>query len=489
MRSPGRVLRLLITLSLLAVLHAHAQDNLRTELFGDVDKLMSRAASQNASILAPQSYEKAARYYKEGEDLYLKGRDIEQIRDKLKNASAYFSKALDESKTAGELFGALMAARSSADSAGAPKSATRLWSKGEDGFANAARALENGDAPGAKRAADEAHAAYRSAEIEAMQSNYLSPARSLLARADQEGTRDDAPKTLAKAHDLAQRVEKLLKQEHYDPNEARRLAQEARYESAHALYLSGAIRKMKMQKGSLEDAFLASEAQFERLAVILGIRSRFDTGLGGPVSEAVAAIKERDAKALKDADQLRQARDAAIGKDNEIEDLRRRLSSMEGRLAPPGNDKGPPPPAAQAIEPADAFKQVSTMFLPEEASVTRDGGRIVVRLVGLTFPPAKNTIEPEYYNLLTKVQDAIKKYPDCGVAIEGHTDSQGNDEANRALSESRAKAVAEYLMANMGVELGVSYHGYGRTRPVASNDTPDGRAKNRRIDVVITPHQ
>jgi outer membrane protein OmpA-like peptidoglycan-associated protein len=490
MKSPARLFSRLMTFAVLCSVPSIAQDNLRTELFRDTDKLMAEASSSNAPLLAPRSYDKGARYYKEGEDLYVRGRDIEQIREKLKNASAYFSKSLDETRAADAVFGAVMDARKGADSAGARKSASLLWTKGENLFAKAAGTLEDGDAPGAKRGAEEALSAYREAWIEAMQSDYLSPARALLARADQEGVRDDAPKTLAKAHELARRVEALLKENHYDPDEARRLAQEARYEASHALYLAGVIRAMKKEKGTLEDAFLASEKEFERLSGILGVRSRFDTGLAGPVSEAIASIRERDAKALKDADQLRQAREAAIAKDNEIENLRRQLSAAETRLsASPGADKGSAAPPVPASQPADPFREVSSMFLPEEGSVMRDGEKVVIRLYGLVFPPGKNTIEPEYENLLTKVQDAIKKFPDCTVAVEGHTDSQGSDEANRILSESRAKAVAEYLMANMGVELGVSYHGYGKSRPAASNDTPEGRAKNRRIEVVITPRQ
>jgi outer membrane protein OmpA-like peptidoglycan-associated protein len=99
----------------------------------------------------------------------------------------------------------------------------------------------------------------------------------------------------------------------------------------------------------------------------------------------------------------------------------------------------------------------------------------------------RNTIDAQFFPLLTKVQDAIKKFPGCQVAIEGHTDSQGSDETNQRLSESRADAVASYIKANFGANVPVASQGYGESRPVASNDTFEGRAKNRRIDVVIVP--
>ena len=71
--------------------------------------------------------------------------------------------------------------------------------------------------------------------------------------------------------------------------------------------------------------------------------------------------------------------------------------------------------------------------------------------------------------------------------MEGHTDSRGSDDANQKLSESRALAVAEYLKANMGAGFPIVSQGFGESKPVASNDTEDGRAKNRRIDIIIVP--
>jgi outer membrane protein OmpA-like peptidoglycan-associated protein len=70
--------------------------------------------------------------------------------------------------------------------------------------------------------------------------------------------------------------------------------------------------------------------------------------------------------------------------------------------------------------------------------------------------------------------------------IEGHTDSQGADNANINLSQERADSVREYLIANLGLSQGrVQSVGYGKVSPIASNETPAGRAQNRRIDVVI----
>ena len=78
------------------------------------------------------------------------------------------------------------------------------------------------------------------------------------------------------------------------------------------------------------------------------------------------------------------------------------------------------------------------------------------------------------------------QYSGHKVSIEGHTDAIGNATTNKILSEKRARSVQEYLVANMDLtENQISAIGYGEDKPVASNETPQGRTLNRRIDVVI----
>ena len=111
-----------------------------------------------------------------------------------------------------------------------------------------------------------------------------------------------------------------------------------------------------------------------------------------------------------------------------------------------------------------------------------------MRLVGLTFEVAKAEVDPAYGQLLQKVHDAVEIFPRSQVVVEGHTDSYGGDESNMALSRSRAEAVGAYLNTELGLApFRVSAVGYGETRPIANNETPQGRARNRRIDIRIEP--
>ena len=87
---------------------------------------------------------------------------------------------------------------------------------------------------------------------------------------------------------------------------------------------------------------------------------------------------------------------------------------------------------------------------------------------------------------LNRVVDWMNEYPNLTAKVESHTDSVGDDDYNQKLSENRAKAIYDYLVSK-GIDASrLSYEGYGETRPVASNETVDGRAQNRRIEMVFS---
>ena len=79
----------------------------------------------------------------------------------------------------------------------------------------------------------------------------------------------------------------------------------------------------------------------------------------------------------------------------------------------------------------------------------------------------------------------LQEYPDLRLSIEGHTDSQGDESFNLDLSDRRAASVRRYLVEEFGIDPNrLSSRGLGETQPVASNDTPEGRQQNRRVELV-----
>jgi peptidoglycan-binding protein ArfA len=87
---------------------------------------------------------------------------------------------------------------------------------------------------------------------------------------------------------------------------------------------------------------------------------------------------------------------------------------------------------------------------------------------------------------LTQVADRLKACPDVRIAVVGHTDNTGNDAINIPLSGNRAKSVADYLISQGVAADHVTSNGVGSAQPIAGNDTPDGRAQNRRVDITVS---
>ncbi|NMF91157.1 OmpA family protein [Aromatoleum petrolei] len=107
----------------------------------------------------------------------------------------------------------------------------------------------------------------------------------------------------------------------------------------------------------------------------------------------------------------------------------------------------------------------------------------------ITFDTGRADVKPQFQPVLSRLSQSIQQYPDTVVQIEGHTDSTGSASFNQTLSENRAESVRSY-MAQRGVESNrLVAVGYGASRPVADNSTPQGRAQNRRVEVLIVPAQ
>ena len=102
------------------------------------------------------------------------------------------------------------------------------------------------------------------------------------------------------------------------------------------------------------------------------------------------------------------------------------------------------------------------------------------------FNSGEGQLRPEAGPTLHKAAQFIGSFPTYRIVIEGHTDSDGDDAYNMALSERRARSVREYFITQKELPpKKFSIEGYGETRPIAPNDTPEGKAKNRRIEIVV----
>ena len=110
-------------------------------------------------------------------------------------------------------------------------------------------------------------------------------------------------------------------------------------------------------------------------------------------------------------------------------------------------------------------------------------GRVATQ--GIYFDTGSDRIRPESTPTLKEIAQMLTEHADLKLVIEGHTDNVGDEAANQALSEKRAAAVKDALVASYKVDAGrVSSRGLGATKPAAPNTTPEGRQANRRVELV-----
>jgi OOP family OmpA-OmpF porin len=141
----------------------------------------------------------------------------------------------------------------------------------------------------------------------------------------------------------------------------------------------------------------------------------------------------------------------------------------------------PTPVVAPVPVPEPAAEPVSAPVPPPPPVMEK-----VTILLNVEFDTAKSVVKEKYYDDIKRVADFMKAYPETNAVIEGHTDNVGKAEYNDRLSDARAKSVRQYLIDKFGIDASrITSAGYGMNKQIASNDTKEGRQKNRRVEAVL----
>ena len=492
----GHIVKVVVLLSVLGaipVIHAQSDETKLTEvksaLFQNALAVYRDAKSVEAELLAPNSFRAGVAGYNKASNDFKKQKSLDDIRKNLKIAEESFKKAVENTKLANLALGTTIQARKDAISVESAKYSESNWKQAEEKFQQSVRELEDGDMNNSKKKAKEAEQHYRNAELESIKINYLNETYELFEVARKEKVKNFAPKTLLKAQELAQLAEKELSQNRYDTDVAAIFARQAKREAKHALYLTELIKKSRAQKESSEDLLLYNETYFSEIADAFNLIPNYDLGLNTLTRKIVGQIAElhtnvnnlnADIFDLHQERALRTAKMAELEKENGI------LSEKLGGVEKEKSDLAQKLDAQAKIR--ELYNVVEALFTPEEAILIRKGNDINIRLMGLSFASGQATIETRFNEFLSKVSAAIELFPKSKITIEGHTDSYGSDESNLRLSNDRAEAVRYYLSANVGISSErIEAIGYGESRPIATNETAAGRAKNRRIELIIHP--
>jgi outer membrane protein OmpA-like peptidoglycan-associated protein len=232
------------------------------------------------------------------------------------------------------------------------------------------------------------------------------------------------------------------------------------------------------------------------------------------VAQAIKdTLKANEAKAAAEAEAKRQAERAAlearaVSAEGEADRIARELREVQTQRE------------ALAIETADLAKQAATLAaerdalarerdalardrdtikkerdelagllkgaLSSVAETTESARGVIVSLSGILFDVGKATLKPASQITVAKLAGILMVFPNMNLSIEGYTDSTGSAELNMRLSMDRARSVYEFLMAQGISNSRMKYQGFGPENPVAPNDSEANRARNRRVEVVLT---
>jgi OOP family OmpA-OmpF porin len=446
-----------------------AQQNIES-LISAVENEMSQLRQKNYDLLSPENFGNAQEEFDKANKDFKAGKDIRGIKEKLEKAGRYL-KVVNEIGKQGEiLFKDVLQAREDALEAQAPEFAPQEFENAEKQFLEASGRLEDGDLNGARNRSMKVEQAYRQAELKAIKENIVGNVRDLLKKADEQNVKAYAPITLNQAQTLYDEVLVILNSNRYAKSNARETAEEAAYQVKHAMYLADVIKKIRKDDKNWEKLMRDFEERMDSIAEELGFKGRYDNGYAETEKDIIVAIQtmKEENKTLKEDLNAAQS---------ENETLNEKIQQYEKTVVSELQRKK---------EREEKLQKIEKMFTRDEAQVLLTENQMIIRLYGLTFGSGSAVITPDQFMLLTKVMRALREFPNKKYLVAGHTDSQGNDAYNLNLSENRAAAVRAYLEANMNLppEQFESI-GYGESKPIASNETMEGRRLNRRIEIII----
>ena len=356
----------------------------------------------------------------------------------------------------GDLFREVLEARQRANKAGAwqilPEKATDLDRELRD----AASKVEEGKLDSAKELRQALIDGYADLELVSLKEGAVEMARATIAHAEDNGAADRAPKTFKLAQEEMSLVISILDANREDTDRANQHAIRATSLAQQSIQIAELIKDFDRRDYTREDALLWYQSQLAEIYEPIGEDLPFDE----PNREVVLAMQQKYASLLRSESS---AELEAMQQQTELEMRERVEAERKAR-----------------------FDQVQSMFRPDEATVYRQRENVLISAHGFQFPVGKSEFESRNFEVANKVIEAIALFPDSTIEVTGHTDSTGSAETNMRLSRERAANVKKFLHEIGQIpESRLSSEGFGKERPVASNETEETRAQNRRVEILI----
>ena len=446
------------------------------------DAELTTARQQQLNVLAPTWFGRAESSLRDARQGLEGSAGVTEVLQKVAYGRAQLQRATEAAQVVRTTLPEVIQARDVARAANA-SSLGQDYAEAEAQFIALTRAAESDNLEWARRNQGIVSMMFRDLELRAIKTQTIGEVRQLLVKAEQQKMQRVAPATFAMAQQTLEDADAFISENPYEKATMRRKAQAALFQAQRLQHVAQQSKQLQTQKP--EDVALWVEDMLTSITRQLRAPDMRNHPLETQVEnivKSIAALQE-DRRFLQQQHQDHKA---------EVLSLKQQIADLEGQTREARVAKERLAVASQVVQARldveRQFDQVTAQFTREEAQVYKQGNRLVIRLQAMQFPVGKEVIMPTNYPLLGKVQRAVRRFDGPEVTVEGHTDSTGSAAINQHLSQRRAEAVREYLIAN-GTLPGekITAVGYGPERPLASNATAKGRAKNRRIDVIIAP--
>ena len=438
------------------------------ELINQLDNDIALAYKNQLNVLAPTWFGKTNSSLIAAKKGLEEGDQLSKILDDIATGRAQLVRAEEIAKVSKTTLPDAIKARNLARDAGAT-TLGKEYIDAEERFLNLTRAIEDNDLNYAQRNQARVAEGFRELELRAIKVRTIGEVRRLIVDAEDKDLQKIAPQSFAAAENKLAEVDAFITQNPYQKEKMHQLAAEALFMARRLHVIAGQSQQLETMQP--EQITLWAE----------GFLYQASKSLGAPDMRNQPFDKQHE-NILETISVQRADLDFMIENSKK---LQQRITSLEGKTLEEHQEK-------ERLLAEKRFNEklssIQHYFKPDEAEVYKKQNQIIIRLKTMRFPVGQSVIMPDNYDLLSKVQRAIRTFGEPDVIIGGHTDSTGSEEVNEHLSQQRADAVRQYFVANETLPYEkIIAVGYGSMRPIASNANENGRAMNRRIDVIITP--
>jgi outer membrane protein OmpA-like peptidoglycan-associated protein len=417
----------------------------------ELDKGLKDAAAQHVDNLAPESYGAARAKLDKAlaEAEADRGGNADGLAAEGLQSLAEANKHADVSR---DLLREVLQARDKAQKAGAASIFPERSGDLDEEFRKVANLVERNRLEDAKQRRPRLIAGYEQLELAALKEGTVEAAQAALAAAEKKDAPKFAPKTFKLAEEEMQLAQSVLEADRTKTEKANAHAKRAKWLAERSAAVTELIKEFDRREFSREDAVLWYQEQLNEISAPLDEPLPFNE----PNRNVVLALQQSIKTLMKQRD-----------------DTAAQRSQYEQELS-------------LSAEQQAAIEKVQSLFTPSQANVFQQRQNVLISAHGFRFPSGGSEIETENFALMNKIIQAVKTFPDGSIEISGHTDSTGSAEVNRVISQRRADNVAKFLVEVGGISAGrMMASGYGEERPVASNETTEGRAANRRVEILI----